>query len=83
MFALSDALRLERSKEAIAGLIEQYALNVPVTARRKHDAMLWSYCFTVVIVAAVGVLGYLKIITSETAGTLLGAIIGALFYGKR
>jgi hypothetical protein len=45
--------------------------------------MLWSYTFTVVFVAAVGVLGYLKIITNETAGTLLGAIVGALFYGRR
>jgi hypothetical protein len=45
--------------------------------------MLWSYGFTVGVIAGVGVLGHLKVITSETAGTLLGAIIGALFYGRR
>lgn len=83
LFALADALRSKRSKEAIATLIEQYAQEMPLAARRKHRAMLWSYVFTVVVVAAVGVLGYLKIITNETAGTLLGAIVGALFYGRR
>lgn len=83
LFAFSDALRGKRSKEAIATLIEQYAQEIPVAAKRRHRAMLWSYTFTVVFVAAVGVLGYLKIITNETAGTLLGAIVGALFYGRR
>ncbi|HZT29241.1 MAG TPA: hypothetical protein VFA33_05125 [Bryobacteraceae bacterium] len=83
LFALAEALRSKRSKEAIANLIEQYAREMPIAAKRKHRAMLWSYGFTVVVVAAVGALGYLKVITNETTGTLLGAIVGALFYGRR
>ena len=54
-----------------------------MASKRKHHATLWSHAFTLLIVVAAGVLGYLKIITSETAGTLLGAIVGALFDGKR
>jgi hypothetical protein len=42
--------------------------------------MLWSCVFTIVVVT---VLGYLKIITSEAAGALLDAIVGALFCGRR
>lgn len=83
LFVLANALRSKRSREAIAGLIEQYSQELPLNRRRKHHAMLWSYVFTVVVVAAVGVIGHFKIITSETAGTLLGAIVGALFYGRR
>ncbi len=83
LYALADALRLKKSKEALASLIEKYANEIPLNGKRRYNAMIWSYGFTVVVVAAVGVLGYAKVITSETAGTLLGAIIGALFYGRR
>jgi len=69
LFALADALRSKRSREAIATLIERYGQEMPVAAKRKHRAMLWSYFFTIVVVVAVGALGYLKIITNETAGT--------------
>ena len=45
--------------------------------------MLWSYVFTLLVLVMVGALGYFKIITNETAGTLLGAVVGAIFYGRR
>jgi hypothetical protein len=83
LYALADALRLKKSKEALASLIEKYANEIPLNGTRRHKAMLWSYGFTVVVIAGVGALGHLRVITSETAGTLLGAIIGALFYGRR
>jgi len=41
-----------------------------------------SYSFTL-LVLAVGVLYWMKVIASETAGTLLGAVVGAIFNGRR
>jgi hypothetical protein len=71
LYAIADALRAKRSKEAVATLIERYAAEIPVANKRRHQAMLWSYAFTLLVLAAVGVLGWMKVITSETAGTLL------------
>lgn len=83
LYALAEALRTKRSKEAVATLIEHYAAEIPATAKRRQRSMLWSYCFTLPVLVAVGVLGWIKVITSETAGTLLGAVVGAIFYGRR
>lgn len=83
MYALAQALRTKRSKEAIASLIQKYADQIPLMAEKRHRAMLWSYAFTLLVMLSVGILGYAKIITSETAGTLLGAVVGAIFYGRR
>lgn len=83
LYAISEALRSKRSKEAVAALIERYAAEIPVANKRRHQAMLWSYGFTLLVLVAVGFLGWLKVITNETAGTLLGAVVGAIFYGRR
>jgi hypothetical protein len=83
LYALANALRDKRSKGAIAALIERYAAEIPVAAKRRHYQTLWSHGFTLLVMAAVGLLGWLKVITSETAGTLLGAVVGAIFYGRR
>lgn len=83
LYAISETLRSKRSKEAVAALIERYAAEIPVANKRRHQTMLWSYGFTLLVLAAVGVLGWMKVITSETAGTLLGAVVGAIFYGRR
>ena len=80
LYSLATALRAKRSKEAIAALIENYAAELPVAARRRYRAMLWSYGFTLLVLVAVGVLGWLKVINGETAGTLLGAVVGSIFY---
>ena len=83
LYALAQALRTKRSRDALATLIQQYADQIPISAKRRHTAMLWSYAFTLLILAVVGVLGWLKIVTNETAATLLGTVIGGIFYGKR
>lgn len=77
LYALANTLRDKRSKGAVAALIERYAAEISVAAKRRHDGMLWSYGFTVLVMGAIGVLGWLKIITNETAGALLGAVVGA------
>jgi Domain of unknown function (DUF313) len=74
LYALSKAILDKRTKGAIAKLIENYATEIPVAAKRWLLTMIWSYVFT---------LGWQKIITNETAGTLLGAVVGAIFYGRR
>jgi hypothetical protein len=83
LYALAGTLRTKRSKEAVASLIEEYSKMMPVVAEKRHRAILWSYCFTIVVFAAVGLLGYLKVISGEITATLLGAIIGSLFYGRK
>lgn len=83
LYALANTLRDKRSKGAVAGLIERYAAEIPVAGKRRHHQTLWSYGFTLLVMTVIGVLGWLKIITSETAGTLLGAVVGAIFYGRR
>jgi hypothetical protein len=83
LYAIADALRAKRSKEAIATLIERYAGELSVTARRRHRELLLSYGFTLVVLVAIGGLGWLKVISSETAGALLGAVVGSVFYGRR
>lgn len=83
LYAIADALRAKRSKEAIAVLIERYASELPMAARRRHRALLLSYGFTLVVLVAIGVLGWLKVVSSETAGALLGAVIGSVFYGRQ
>lgn len=80
LYALSDALRSKRSKEAIGSLIERYAAEIPLTAKRRYGAMLWSYAFTLLIVTAIGALGWMKVVSNETAGALLGAVVGGIFY---
>jgi hypothetical protein len=80
LYSLAEALRAKRSKEAIAALIEHYAAEIPVVARRRYRAMLWSYGFTLLVLISVGVLGWMKVINGETAGTLLGAVVGSIFY---
>ena len=82
-YALADALRAKRSREAIAALIERFAEEMPVKDRRRFRAMLWSYAFTLLVIATIGVLGWLKIIGSDTASALIGAVIGSIFYRQR
>lgn len=83
LYALSKAILDKRTKGAIAKLVENYANEIPVAAKRRLLTMIWSYVFTLLVMAAIGVLGWQKIITNETAGTLLGAVVGAIFYGRR
>jgi hypothetical protein len=83
LYSLAGTLRTKRSKEAVAGVIEEYTKMMPVVAEKRHRAILWSYGFTLTIFAAVGFLGYLKVISGEITATLLGAIIGSLFYPRK
>jgi hypothetical protein len=82
IYAISRAISHRRTKDAVAKLIENYAGEISGSAQRRHSRMFWSYLFTLLVMAAIGVLGWQKIITSETAGTLLGAVVGAIFYGR-
>jgi hypothetical protein len=39
LYALADALRAKKSKEAIAGLIEKYSNEISVAGQRRYRAM--------------------------------------------
>jgi len=83
LYALAEALRGKRSKEAIAALIERYAEQIPIRDRRRYHTMLWSYGFTLLVISGIGLLGWQKIIGPDTASALTGTVIGAIFYRQR
>jgi type VI protein secretion system component VasF len=82
-YAIADLLRAKRSKDAIATLIEKYAAEIPANNKRRFRAAMWSYAFTLVVIAVVGTLGWLHVISAESASTLIGTVIGAIFWNQR
>ena len=83
LYSLSEALRTKQSKEAIGLLLQRYAEDIPKRTAHQQRVVLWGYALMAFIFVAIGVLGYLKVITSETTGSLIGALVGAIFYGNR
>src|SRR5258708_40137549 len=75
LYSLGEALRAKQSKEAIAKLIEKYAEDVPNRSKAQRHMIYWGHVITAFVVVAIGVFGYLKIISVETCGALLGGII--------
>lgn len=82
-YAIADLLRAKRAKDAIAALIEKYAAEIPANNKRRFRAMVGSYVFTLVVIATVGALGWFHVISSESASTLIGTVIGAIFWNQR
>lgn len=83
LYSIGETIRAKRSKEAIAKLIEKYAEDVPTRTKARHHIIYLGYAITVLVVAAIGLFGYLKIISTETCGALLGGVIGGLYYSRR
>ena len=44
-----------------------------------RDAFYVGHLVTVFVILAIGAFGYFKIISTETAGALLGAVVGGLY----
>lgn len=83
LYSLGQALRTKQSKEAIALLIQRCAEDLPNRTRHQRCLALTGYLLTAFVLAVVGTLGYLKVITNEITGTLIGAVVGGIFYGQR
>ena len=83
LYSVGDALRAKQSKEAIAKLIDRFAEDVPNRSKGQRQMVYLGHVVTVVIIVAIGVFGYLKILSTETCGALLGGVIGGLYYSRR
>ena len=82
-YALSEALLHGKTKDAIASLIQRFADEVPNRAKASRLVFLLGHSVTFFVVIAVGVLGYLKVISGETTGVILAAIVGHLYRDRR
>jgi|SRR5579872_2795319 len=83
LYSIGEALRFKQSKEAIASLIQKFAEDVPNRSKAMRHALYFGHFVTAFVILAIGVFGYLKIISTETAGALLGAVVGGLYYSHR
>jgi hypothetical protein len=83
LYSIGEALRFKQTKEAIASLVQKFAEDVPNRSRAMRRAFVFGHLMTVFVVLAIGTFGYLKIISTETAGALLGAVVGGLYYSHR
>jgi hypothetical protein len=83
LYSIGDVLQSKQSKEAIAKLIEKFADDVPNRAKAQRHMVYMGHVVTVFIVVAIGLFGYLKIVSTETCGSLLGGVIGGLYYSRR
>ena len=81
--AIAEALRSKESKEAIALLIKKFADEIPNRNKAMRRAIWMGHLVTALLLVAIGMLGYLKVISTETTGALLGAIVGGLYYSNR
>ena len=82
LHAIGEALRFKQTKEAIAKLVEKFAEDVPNRSGAMRRAFVIGHLMTVFVVLAIGAFGYFEIISMETAGALLGAVVGGpLFRG--
>jgi hypothetical protein len=80
--SIGETLNSPKGKDAIASLIKAYADDLPKRSQLAYRSMRWAYTLAGVAVAVIGFLGYAKVITSETTGTLMGTIVAALFYRR-
>lgn len=83
LYSIGEALRFKATKEAIASLIQRFAEDLPNRTKTVRRAIAQGHLVTVFVIISIGTLGYFKIISSETAGALLGAVVGGLYYSGR
>jgi hypothetical protein len=83
LYSIGEMLRAKQSKEAVAKLIEKFAEDVPNRTKAQRHMVYLGHAITVVVIIAIGVFGYFKILSTETCGALLGGVIGGLYYSRR
>ncbi len=83
LYSVGEALRSRESKAAIASLVQKFADDVPNRTKVLRRAIIWGHLVTVLVLLTVGTLGYVKVISTETTGALLGAVVGGLYYSRR
>jgi hypothetical protein len=83
LYSIGEALRFKQTKEAVATLIQKFAEDVPNRSKATRHALYFGHFVTVFVILAIGAFGYFKVISTETAGALLGAVVGGLYYSHR
>ena len=78
-FAIGDALRTKQSKEAVAALIKTYADDFRPHRRRIAWLTVAGWVMTLLVIASLGTLAALQLISKETTAALVGIVIGSLF----
>jgi len=78
-FAIGDALRTKQSKEAVAALIKSYADAFRPHRRRVAWLTIAGWVMTFLVIASLGILAALQLISKETTAALVGIVIGSLF----
>lgn len=83
LFSIGEAVSFKQTKEAIAKLVVKFAEDIPNRSKSIRRAVYFGHGMTAFIVIAIGTFGYLKLISTETAGALLGAVVGGVYYSRR
>jgi len=83
LYSIGEALRAKQTKEAIALLVQKYAEEIPKRGEAQRHALYLGHAVTVVVLIAIGAMGYLKVLSSETCGALFGAVIAGIYYSSR
>ncbi|SRR5216683_5289211 len=83
LYSVGEALRAKQTKEAIAQLILKYAEEIPRRGKAQRHALYIGHAMTIVVLIAIGAMGYLKVLSSETCGALFGAVIAGIYYAYR
>lgn len=68
--------------ESISNAIDSWSKNKPVITKYSYRAAIYSLFFGIAVLAAIGIFGYLHIISKDVTGSLLGALIG-YWYGQQ
>lgn len=83
LYSLGKALQSKEAKVAIGKLITAFAEEIERRSDRNKKIIRNGYFLSAFIFVVVGALGYLKVISAESTGTLLAALLGYLFYQRR
>lgn len=83
LYSIGEALRAKQTKEALAQLIQKYAEEIPKRGKAQRHALYLGHTITLIVIIAVGTMGYLKILSSETCGALFGAVVAGIYYAYR
>lgn len=67
--------------KAVNTAVEGWANNLPKLAAFQTKALFANLVFGLLVLSIIGCMGYLKIISSDVAGSLIGSLIG-YWYGR-
>ncbi len=79
LYSIADAIQSEKSKEVIAQIFKNYADDIRPHRQRGARMTVAGWAMTLLIIMAIGLFAYGKLINPETTAALLGIVIGGLY----